>query len=153
MPWWLSWTLENTRPSTCPAFGPPELRERYKQTCVSVSVCLYCLYTALHTVSGCLRVNKLTECVYTWESLWSCMGSQLSGSSLETTRDTAVSVLTGFALFSFEVKHKLFTSPSTHSWIFIHRSVSRVPSSPRLHISLVSQNDRGNKFDHLVAPL
>lgn len=82
-----------------------------------------------------------------WESLWSCIASELIRCSTETTGVTAVSsVLTEVIYFSFRVKHKLFTSPSTNSQ-------NLVPSSLSLHISLLFLNDCGNHFDHLVALL
>lgn len=153
-PWWLNWTLENTKPSTCPASGPPESRERYKQNlCVCVSL-LVCVCTALQTASGYSCVNKWLN-VYMWESLWSCTAGQLIRSSAEMSRVTAASdVLTELVYFHLKSNTSCLHLPPHISEYLAISPPSAVPSSLPLHISLVSlQNNSGNKFDHLVAPL
>lgn len=156
MPWWSSSTPEKTRPSTCPAFGPPELRERYKQTSVSVSVCLYvCSQICTEWVAAHVWIHDWMCWHSMWESLWSSMVGQLIRSSTETTGVTAVSdVSTELVYFHLNSNTScLHLPPQIPEYLSI--SLSLMPSSLPSHTSLAARslNDRGNNFDHLVAPL
>lgn len=118
MPWWLSWTLENTRPSTCPASGPLGSRERYKQRRV---------LSGLHTASCLLPASQWWMCLHAGE--FAICGLACPNNESDAAQER-------LALLPSDVQWiwfiRFWSSPSAHTWIFICLSLSLPLSLPLL---------------------